>query len=150
MITLNHKSKTSCGFIVIAHSFFFLILSGRTSLNILLLLHQLTIWKCFIDQAQPLTCSRFFLLHHMKTAVKPTRVFLQSWRVYSKNIDFKGRTCCDSKCRIFITTPSVPGAFRLFSNAFICFVFFCFSVSGHCAVKDPRLQDQSMMSCALD
>lgn len=46
---------------------------------------------------------------------------------------------------IILTIPN--DAFDVFSSAFI--VVFCFSVSGHCAVKDPHRQDQSTMWCAL-
>lgn len=45
--------------------------------------------------------------------------------------------------------PIPPGVFCLFFPMHLLFCLFCFSVSGHCAVKDPRRQDQSMMWCAL-
>lgn len=50
MILLSYKNRASCGFILCHCSFLFQCFLVDHGFNVLLLLHQLTLWKCLIDQ----------------------------------------------------------------------------------------------------
>ena len=137
-------SKTSCGFTFLFSKILFWLYS-------LLLLHQLMICKCFIDQTRFRDVVGF-----------PAPSYEDSWEAHEtlcaelerceflpRIFTFRVAKLVIPKCIMLITTLSHQ-AHLIFFQCINCFVCLVFSVSVHCAVKDLRRRDQSMMWCALD